>query len=900
LVKRKKAVDLWIKNLDGSQECHQCKARNGSKEYWDLGDLNAKGIFKKAKQQLDTNRNVTYSFVSAAAGMMLNDLTLRAQNSNGNSEDFYNYQIETSGSVKSAFKNFARYMELNIETIQGRSLAYEYLNKIHMIQFPDDGNVKKSLCEAIKYLFVGDVEAIYSLISNFPIENNLLGQEITAYMLSNYLEAQPGITSRHLHKDPKIIPRIECYNNEFVSSFIPINSSIIHRTESDNCYTELINGKSIIIHGKAGSGKSGIIFELLERLRENNIAHLALKLDRRIPEYTSGKYGESLGLPASPIYCLDAISKTNVAVMILDQLDAIRWTNNHSRAALEVCKEMIREAEYVNQTRDKKLVLVFVCRTFDLKNDRGIKELFSKSKEKVETFLWKEIIIGEMDDDYVKAIVGDAYPKLSRKLQILLKTPSNLYIWTNIEANRRINTYRTSSDLIKQWWEQLQLNYETKGNTPGQLIELKEKLVKNIDRTGKLMIPELVLGGFSIIGKEYLLSSGLLLSNGNQIGFVHQCFYDYFSMEKMLAQVYEGVAIHEIIGPKVKQTPMKRYHLQMLFENLVEFDMNQFIDIGNELLQNDEVRFYMKYVFLEVLGQAESISENARLFLVEILNNDYWRNYIIDTVFMSHPTFIKFLIQEDYISVWLKSEKDSDTGYTLLRSANTAIPDELTSLLSPFAFKDAETDKKIYGSLCWNIEDDSDNMFEFRLQIMMKRPELWNAYIHWDDLINSKPERAIRMLDLLVRNIHIEKHKNTHDLDQESIDKFIKLAASNPLYIWNTFMPYLAEVTYNIKNSYDEKLDFWETRQYTEQNYGRTYVKMIKESAQVLITQNPQELLKLSQVYFDNTSLVVNEVLLHIMKILPEEFSDYTLDWLMEKPYQRKRQIPHTWPSGTA
>lgn len=764
-------VDLWIKNLDGSQECHQCKARNGSKEYWDLGDLSAKGIFKKAKRQLDSNKNVSYTLISAVAGMMLNDLTLRARNSNGDSEKFYHYQIETSRIVTSAFKSFAGYMELNIETIQGRSLAYKYLKRIHMVQFPDDSNVKRSLYEAIRYLFIGDVKVIYSLISNYPIENDLLGKEITAYMLSNYLETQHGIASRHLHRDPILIPRIEYLNSEFISSFAPINNSIIHRTESDICYNELTIGKSIIVHGKAGSGKSGSIYELLKKLKENNIVHLALKLDRRIPEHNAEKYGESLGLPASPIYCLDAASKNSEAVFIVDQLDAIRWTNNHSRTALEVCKEMIREAEYVNKSRDKKLVLVFVCRTFDLKNDRGIKELFSKSKDKVEVIPWKEIVIGEMDDDHVKTIVGDTYRNLSKKLQVLLRTPSNLYIWSNIEEKRRINTYRTSSDLIKQWWEQLQYNYETNGNSPTQLIELKDKLVKNIDRTGKLMIPEQLLGSFSVMGKEYLLSSGLLLSNGNQVGFVHQSFYDYFSVEKMLNQVYEGVHIYEIIGPKIKQTPMKRYHLQMLFENLLDFDMDLFIVIGKELLQNVEVRFYMKYVFLEVLGQAESISKNAHSFLVEILNNAYWRNHIIDAVLMGHPTFISFLVQEGYISAWLKSIQDRDTGYLLLRSVNTSLQDEVTSLLYPFAFKDAETDKKIYGSLCWNIEDDSNNMFEFRLEIMIKRPEFWNAYIHWDALLNSKPERAIRMLDLLVRNILIEKHMNTHDLDQETIDK---------------------------------------------------------------------------------------------------------------------------------
>lgn len=55
-------IDLWISNNDGSKICSQCKARNGSKEYWSVNDLGAKGIFCKAKKQLDSSDRVNYQF----------------------------------------------------------------------------------------------------------------------------------------------------------------------------------------------------------------------------------------------------------------------------------------------------------------------------------------------------------------------------------------------------------------------------------------------------------------------------------------------------------------------------------------------------------------------------------------------------------------------------------------------------------------------------------------------------------------------------------------------------------------------------------------------------------------------------------------------------------------------
>lgn len=884
---QEEGVDLIIKNLDGSLECHQCKAQNASKEYWDLSDLASKRIFEKAKKQLDYNSNTTFHLVSAVAGGMLNSITNRARNSNGNPEDYYNSQIQNSGTqVIKAYNQFAKYLELDVETLVGRSLVYDYLRRIFIIQYPDDVNEKSNLKRSIRYLFTGDVEAIYSLIVNYAIENDLLGREITAYMLNNYLIANQNIAFRQLHKDDRIIPRFEQLNDEFLSSFIPIENSVIHRSETGMCYQEILNGTSFVIHGKAGSGKSGCVLELINQLKQDGIVHLALKLDRRTPESTSENYGASIGLPASPVLCIDAISKDREAVIILDQLDAIRWTNNHTQAALEVCKEMIKEVTYLNRSRQKNISIIFVCRTFDFENDRGIKSMFPRNEQNSDNILWKDIIVGDLSDDNVKLIVRAKYDQLSVKLKSLLRVPNNLYIWTNLDENRRINIYISSSDLIKQWWDQLCYNCELKGISITILTILKDTIVNNIDKTGKLIIPRRLLDGCSILAIEQLLSNGLLLSSQIGIGFVHQSFYDYFSVEKMLNLAYEGCSITNIVGPRSKQTPVKRYQLQMFFENLYNEDQNLFIGLGIELIENPDIRFYMKYVFLEVLGQADSLEECINSFLRKFIGNEYWIKHLIDTVFVNHPLFVKFLINESIIEDWLKSEKNSTTAFNLLRSVSNLIPDEVTKLLSKFAFKDNKIDEVIYNSLCWNIEDDSEAMFKFRLKLLEIRPELMRDYIHWEPLLNKKPDRAIIMLDMLVKN-RGNHSNNTNHIDKEEIDKFIKATRENPLEIWETFMPYVAEVTMNKDNEYDKDLEYWRTEQYKDNDHGRTYIKMIKASAEEIAKENPEKLLSFCEPYYNNSSLIINEILLHVMEVLPRMYSDYVVNWLIGNPHQR-------------
>ena len=52
---------------------------------------------------------------------------------------------------------------------------------------------------------------------------------------------------------------------------------------------------------------------------------------------------------------------------------------------LRLCLELIREIRNLNSEREEnKISIIFVCRTYDLENDNGIKALFeNKSKDDI-------------------------------------------------------------------------------------------------------------------------------------------------------------------------------------------------------------------------------------------------------------------------------------------------------------------------------------------------------------------------------------------------------------------------------------------------------------------------------------------------------------------------------------
>jgi hypothetical protein len=62
-----------------------------------------------------------------------------------------------------------------------------------------------------------------------------------------------------------------------------LDNGFIKRKEFSICREAIDSGNSLIIHGKAGRGKSGCTVDIINYCEEKAIPYLAIKLDKRIP-----------------------------------------------------------------------------------------------------------------------------------------------------------------------------------------------------------------------------------------------------------------------------------------------------------------------------------------------------------------------------------------------------------------------------------------------------------------------------------------------------------------------------------------------------------------------------------------------------------------------------------------
>lgn len=173
---------------------------------------------------------------------------------------------------------------------------------------------------------------------------------------------------------------------------------------------------------------------------------LRLKLDRYVPRNSSVQYGQDLGLPDSPVRCLQKIAGGNNCVLILDQLDALRWTMTHSPTALAVCKELISEIEIANKYYNANISVMFVTRSFDYKCDARIRNLFDNNEKR--EGVWQEIEVDSLLESEVAEVLGGRYASLSKKLQTLLRNPASLY-WVPFMLGITINV-RYSMQLLNR------------------------------------------------------------------------------------------------------------------------------------------------------------------------------------------------------------------------------------------------------------------------------------------------------------------------------------------------------------------------------------------------------------------------------------------------------------------
>ena len=856
---------------------YQCKLSNALNDKWRICDLKNHDVFNRARNIIESSPNNRYVFVSALGYGELSELCKRAR-TNSSLQQFKDFQL-TNDKIRTTWKDCAVQLGLDLSSETDTEKLLMILSKCDFETVPYGPESRRELSSRVQLLFMGDGDGAREELEHYINSNHRFGSPITADEIISVMAKRGYPFRKHMFGEGNV-PLINGLNETFINSFRPINGTVIHRTETDKIMEEISKGNSVILHGRAGYGKSGCVYELVNKLKENNTLFLALKLDQIVPKISSDSYGKDLGLSQSPVHCLHNISARKNCVLILDQLDALRWTSHHSASALAVCKTLISEAKYLNEKDGGRISLVFITRTFDLENDAGLKNLFTENENAPSW--WSKIEIGALSRSDVIGVIGDEYNRLTLKLQKLLLTPSSLYIWTTLADDSSARDITTPFELMVKWWYQIQTNCQNSGINKADITALRDQIVTAIEHRPNSRIPK---QRFVDSQKELqaLISNGLLIENDSSVSFSHQSFLDHFAVENMINKIYDELNVVDVIGHLDEQTPYVRYRLLRVLQTLI-VDEDYFIKVSSDILGSDKVRHYFKCAVFEVIGQCEHPYDALLDFAHCYFINSDWHSYVCRTVYHGHQPYIESLDK------YGRYDWSSKEGLELLYSINSQAQNFIIEKIKPLCFQTKELDKDIYFVLGQNCQNDSHSFLELRLEMLKKHPDFWSMVWNLLDLSSQSPN-MIPVIKLIINDIDLI-HDNLYFGKEDSITTYSKLYYHE---IIDELLPVICEKTMQFNprwpnDEYNEKYSHWVKSGYNS-HIARNIVELAKAGLCEFAVKEPEAFMSFAEKFDGRKSVVYYEILAEAVYNLSTDYSDFAVSWLFSNPKEREDHI---------
>ncbi|WP_426453934.1 hypothetical protein ACPF64_13740 [Acinetobacter sp. KB005] len=372
------AVDVIIGNLDGSREHHQCKIGNLSDNAWTLATLQTKQLLTKGFQHI-LSGSKSYKVVSRIGFRLLEDICESARNSTDSSSEFFEYQIKNiSPDRLKLFNELCNRLNLDSSSLDDLDKAIQFLKSFEITQFNED-DVDNALFTLIAEKLVYQPPShLVHFLQIYPVKCGKLRTRIKSHILKTDLEDH-HFSFKTYPGDPHISAVIATLNDEFDHSIEPylISQQNIQRAEFSTTLDTVNNNPITIIKADAGVGKSAFLLDLKKHFVRSGTIVLPIRLDRRVPEKNLDQFGKDLGFPYSPIACLEKYEQGQEIIILLDQLDALRWTALHSSNALDICIKMVKEILLLRQYANTNIKIIMATRNFELEDDVRLKNWIS-------------------------------------------------------------------------------------------------------------------------------------------------------------------------------------------------------------------------------------------------------------------------------------------------------------------------------------------------------------------------------------------------------------------------------------------------------------------------------------------------------------------------------------------
>ena len=578
----------------GISEYHSIK-RQHHRGPWTLARLANEGILKALVLKTGTDSHAVFS--SGTSATEFEELIERARAS----DSFEEFKRRIGGSGRLSGE-FVKYIAPLCEDERAAWIALQCL----CVRTTNEPQLIKNVERRVRSMFQTTTgehinpRAVRLLIGEALISP--MGKRHDKHSVLDALKEQ-GYPRSRLAGETTVREHIQKLNRSYLKEVqtLFINQEEIVRDESTSAVAALLDqGKSAVIEGMAGSGKSCVLAQLIGRLNKQDIPCLVLRLDRLdSKDQRSQAIGSRLGLPKSPAITLGEFAGDQPSVLVVDQLDAISVVSARNQATWSAFNELLEEADSYPNMR-----ILFACRTVDLERDPRLRALVD-DQERVE-----RIPVGALDEEVIQSALAAAEldPALLHQKQMeILSTPLHLHLLLE-SANSGPVRFTSTRDLFDAFWEHKGKAVSRRmGEEQRVWAAVIGRLCKALSERETLVAPSYVLDDYSE-ALNILASENIVYIQDNSIRFFHESFFDY-----AFARAFVGSnknLVKWLLDDE--QHLFRRSQVRQVLEFLRghESDGTRYRQMLRSILGHSQIRFHVKKLVLDWLRTQSNPTSN--------------------------------------------------------------------------------------------------------------------------------------------------------------------------------------------------------------------------------------------------------------------------------------------------
>ena len=565
-------------------EWHQTKI-NAPSGNWTLYRLKQEGVMDAFKRRLSGDGASRCVFVSADPASQMRKLCDKARMANDANEFLDVFSEED----KETFDELAKLWDVDEGNV------FEFLRRS---EFRTES--VQAMDEAIdmygRHLLRGEAD-IFACLSNYLLNN--LNALITTEVARAWVRNSSPFMFRPAALDPTLSEKFNSANRRYLDSYQPVGIAgrQIPRAEADAVLVELqaADGPSLILlTGEAGSGKSGVVREVMSGLRASVIPHLTFRVDRYLSCRTRNDVGSFvLDCDESPVSVLANLAGGNFSVLIVDQIDAVSESSGRTGTVKDILLELVRETRHYGDVR-----CLLVCRSFDLENDPQYRELERNHQAKqiqVTPLAWERHVVPILEH------AGVATESLTDGQRRLLSLPINLSVF--IDIGDPVFGFTTSTELMQRLLQKkiqdLQRARNVRWSVQGPLYAMAEWMSDKQE----LSCPDSVLDDFDC-ARDLLSSEGLIVVEQHRLAFFHESFFD-FVFARNFARFGRDIAD---FLTSTEQHLFRRTQVRQILTSMRDTDRRRYLEALETVLTDPRIRLHIKHAVAQWLASVDDVT----------------------------------------------------------------------------------------------------------------------------------------------------------------------------------------------------------------------------------------------------------------------------------------------------